>query len=97
MLASATPALAIPCLAVAGFALSNALPLVFSAAGRLGGSDTAGSSMAAVTTIGYCGLLCGPPVIGFVAQAASLPFAMSLAVVLAAGVALLFPARMIDG
>jgi hypothetical protein len=40
---------------------------VFSAADRVGGG-VAGPSIAVVSTIGYCGLLAGPPLIGLVAQ-----------------------------
>ena len=79
--------------ALAGFAFvgagfSVAVPLVFSAAGRLD-SRSAGPGLAAVTTAGYLGFLAGPPIIGVVAQAFTLPLAMFLIVVLAlAGTAL---------
>ena len=73
--------------ALAGFAcvgagFSVAVPLVFSAAGRLD-SRSAGPGLAAVTTAGYLGFLAGPPIIGFVAQAFTLPLALALVVVLA--------------
>jgi MFS family permease len=73
--------------ALAGFAcvgagFSVAVPLVFSAAGRLD-SRSAGPGLAAVTTAGYLGFLAGPPIIGFIAEAFTLPLALALVVVLA--------------
>ena len=73
--------------ALAGFAcvgagFSVAVPLVFSAAGRLD-SRSAGPGLAAVTTAGYLGFLAGPPIIGVVAQAFTLPLAMFIIVLLA--------------
>ena len=62
-----------------GAGFSVAVPLVFSAAGRLD-SRSAGPGLAAVTTAGYLGFLAGPPVLGFVADAVTLPFALSLVV-----------------
>ena len=58
------------------------MPLVFSAAGRLD-SRSAGPGLAAVTTAGYLGFLAGPPIIGVVAQAFTLPLAMGIIVLLA--------------
>lgn len=79
-----------PALCVAGFALTGAgyalvVPLVFSAAGRIPGM-AAGSALACVTTIGYLGFLAGPPLIGFVADAAGLRAGLGL--LLAAGAAI---------
>jgi MFS family permease len=65
-----------------GAGFSVAVPLVFSAAGRLD-SRSAGPGLAAVTTAGYLGFLAGPPIIGFVAQAFTLPLALAIVVVLA--------------
>jgi len=62
-----------------GAGFSIAVPLVFSAAGRLD-SRSAGPGLAAVTTAGYLGFLAGPPIIGFVAQAFTLPLALALIV-----------------
>jgi MFS family permease len=68
--------------ACVGAGFSVAVPLVFSAAGRLD-SRSAGPGLAAVTTAGYLGFLAGPPVIGVVAQAFTLPLALALVVLLA--------------
>ena len=65
-----------------GAGFSTIVPLVFSAAGRLE-ERSAGPGLAAVTTAGYVGLLCGPAVIGFLAEHTSLRFALGATVVLA--------------
>jgi predicted MFS family arabinose efflux permease len=69
-----------PVVAVIGFALigigiANAVPLLFSAAGRV---PPSGPSLAAVFTVGYTGFIIGPPLIGVLADAASLPVALGL-------------------
>jgi predicted MFS family arabinose efflux permease len=76
-----------PVVAVVGFALigvgiANAVPLLFSAAGRV---PPSGPSLAAVFTVGYTGFIVGPPLIGVLADAISLPAA--LGVLCAAGLA----------
>jgi predicted MFS family arabinose efflux permease len=69
-----------PAAALAGFVLvgigaSNIVPVLFSAAGRI--ADTPPSvALATVTSLGYAGVLGGPAVIGFVAQATALPLAL---------------------
>ena len=54
-----------------GIGVSSVVPLVYSSAGK---SKTMlpGVALAAVSTIGFFGFLFGPPLIGFIAQAASL-------------------------
>jgi predicted MFS family arabinose efflux permease len=71
-----------PASAIGGFALvgagaANVVPVLFSAAGRVAGVP-ASVALAAVTTIGYMGLLAGPALIGFVAQLSGLPAALAL-------------------
>ena len=46
--------------------------------GRPAAGVPAGMALAAVTTIGYAGLLAGPALVGFVAQVTSLPVALAL-------------------
>jgi predicted MFS family arabinose efflux permease len=63
-----------PLAAVAGYALaglgfSNIVPVLFSTAGAMPHPET---QIAAVSTLGYAGLLAAPPLLGFVGQAASL-------------------------
>jgi MFS family permease len=76
-------------LALAGFAAAGAgialnAPIVFGAAGR--GRRDAASAVATVTTLGYVGLLAGPPLVGGVSQLLSLRGSfVVLAVVAAAG------------
>ena len=67
-------------LAVCGLGIANAVPAVFSAAGRFGG-PAAGVAISRVATMGYAGLLIGPPFIGFVAQATSLTIGLAFVVV----------------
>jgi hypothetical protein len=68
-----------------GAGLSVITPMIFRAAA--GGGD-AGPAWAAVTTTGYLGLLSGPPIIGAVASATSVPTALVL-VIVAAGLVVL--------
>lgn len=56
---------------LAGIGVSPAVPLVFSAAGK-SKQMSPGVAIAAVSTLGFVGLLIGPPLIGFVAKATSL-------------------------
>jgi predicted MFS family arabinose efflux permease len=70
--------------ALAGFALLGAglsviVPLVFTAASRLG---QPGPNLALVTSCGYLGMLAGPALIGGLAEAVGLPAALSTIVVL---------------
>ncbi|HEX6012086.1 MAG TPA: MFS transporter [Geminicoccaceae bacterium] len=79
----ATPAAAVAGFACAGLGLSNAVPVLFGAAGRMPG-QAPGTAIAATATVGYLGFLAGPPVIGFAAEAATLGAALGL-LVLACG------------
>lgn len=54
-----------------GIGAANIVPVLFSASGRVPGVPP-GIALAAMTTIGYAGLLLGPALIGFVADATSL-------------------------
>jgi predicted MFS family arabinose efflux permease len=64
-----------------GLGAANVVPVMFSAAGRLPNVPPA-ISIAAVTTLGYAGLLLGPALIGFVAHATSLPAALAAVAIL---------------
>jgi len=88
MLALGTPAVAMAALALAGLGLANGVPLLFSAAGRTR-EMTPGRAIATVSMMSYAGLLAGPPLLGFLADATSLPVALSTTAVLTAAVALL--------
>lgn len=62
-----TPAFAIASFAVAGLGVANMVPILFSAAGNHPG-HAAGTGIAAVTMVGYAGILVAPSTIGFVAE-----------------------------
>lgn len=88
------PAAAILAFGAVGFGLSNVVPVVFSAAGRAHGSSP-GTGIAAVATLGYLGLLAGPPVIGLAAEIATLPGALGLVALL--GLAIAGASRLLRG
>lgn len=71
--------------AVAGLGLANIFPVAVGRAGALAGP----SGVAAASTLGYGGMLLGPPVIGFLADWFSLPVALTTVTVLAATAAVL--------
>lgn len=84
LLASAGYMLAVlvpwPGAALIGFALvglgaANVVPVFFTAAGNIP-NIPASVSLPAVTTLGYMGQLAGPAMIGFIAEASSLPVAL---------------------
>ncbi|NCF67405.1 MAG: MFS transporter [Chloroflexi bacterium] len=79
--------------AAVGLGVANVVPLSFSAAGKLSNLP-AGVGIAGVATIGYAGFLAGPPLIGLIAEATSLRFAM-LFVALLVG-SLFFSAKAIN-
>lgn len=64
-----------------GFGVSSVVPLVYSAAGR-SKVLSPGVALAAVSTIGFLGFLCGPPVIGLVAGATSLRISFAIIAVM---------------
>jgi predicted MFS family arabinose efflux permease len=69
--------------ALCGLGIANAVPLLFSAAGRL---DPPGPSLAATFTVGYTGFIIGPPAIGFLADRIGLPETLALLVLAALSV-----------
>lgn len=76
-------------LALVGFAIGGAgvslnAPIIFGLAGR---RPDAATAIATVTTIGYLGLLIGPPLVGLVAQASSLRVSFIVLAAVAAAVA----------
>ncbi|MEV6075886.1 MFS transporter [Streptomyces sp. NPDC052069] len=71
--------------AVTGLGLANIFPVAVSRAGELAGP----SGVAAASTLGYGGMLLGPPAIGFLADWFSLPVALTTVALLAMGAAVL--------
>jgi predicted MFS family arabinose efflux permease len=72
--------------ALCGLGIANAVPLLFSAAGRL---DPPGPSLAASFTLGYLGFIIGPPLIGILSDQIGLPETLSLLLVSALAVSAL--------
>ncbi|MFG3496362.1 MFS transporter [Streptomyces sp. NPDC047928] len=71
--------------AVTGLGLANIFPVAVSRAGALAGP----AGVAAASTLGYGGMLIGPPAIGFLADWFSLPVALTTVAALSAGAALI--------
>jgi MFS family permease len=71
--------------AVTGLGLANIFPVAVARAGALAGPG----GVAAASTLGYGGMLLGPPAIGFLADWFSLPAALTTVAALAAGAALI--------
>jgi predicted MFS family arabinose efflux permease len=65
------PAAALVGFALVGLGFANVVPVLFSAAGRMPGIAPA-HGIAAVSSVGYFGLMAGPPLIGFIAEARTL-------------------------
>lgn len=86
MVADGSPLLAIAGFGLTGIGLSNMVPVLFSTAGAVetGHPDHA---VAAVSTMGYAGVLTGPPLVGFIAQGTSLATAFALIALLVLGMA----------
>jgi len=69
-----------------GLGVSSVVPLVYSLAGK-SGTMQPGLALAAVSSISFLGFLIGPPLIGFISEAAGLPIAFAVIAVVG-----LFPA-----
>ena len=83
----AHPAAGIAGFFVQGLGFAVLVPVLFRAAARTPGLAP-GTSIAAVATAGYVGLFTGPPLLGFVAEALSLSWAIGIVAALAGLVAL---------
>lgn len=71
--------------AITGLGLANIFPVAVARAGALAGP----SGVAAASTLGYGGMLLGPPAIGFLADWFSLPVALTTVALLAGAAALI--------
>jgi fucose permease len=69
-----------------GLGVGAVVPTAFSAAGRLPGLHP-GVGVAAVSGLGWAGFVCGPPLIGQLADASSLPVALAIVPILTAVIA----------
>jgi len=72
-----TPTPAIIGCGLVGLGISNVIPILFSAAGRVPGTRP-GTALAAVATVGYFGFIAGPPMIGLAAEVAGLRVALGI-------------------
>ncbi|MFC4959987.1 MFS transporter [Streptomyces mauvecolor] len=77
--------LALAGFAVMGVGLANIFPVAVARAGALAGPG----GVAAASTLGYGGMLLGPPAIGLLAEWSSLPVALTTVAALSAGAALI--------
>lgn len=87
VLLSGHPVVSIVGFAFVGAGLAMVVPILFGAASRVPGTTPA-AAIAAVSSIGYSGFMIGPPLIGGIAQHASLTAAMGVVVVTATILAL---------
>jgi MFS family permease len=82
-----------------GLGMATVVPTAFAAAGRradalsdgIAGEASAAHAVALLSGFGYSGLLIGPPLIGWLAQASSLTWALGVLVLLVAAVVALVP------
>ncbi|HMN98140.1 MAG TPA: MFS transporter [Miltoncostaeaceae bacterium] len=88
MLLAGSAQVALAALFLVGLGVANGVPLMFSAAGRQPGTAP-GPGIAAVSSTGSIGFLLGPPLIGFLAGAMTLPWALGVLVPAAVAVGLL--------
>jgi predicted MFS family arabinose efflux permease len=88
MLVAGSAPVALVSLFVVGLGVANGVPLMFSAAGRQPGTAP-GPGIAAVSSTGSIGFLLGPPLIGVLAGAVALPWALGILVPAAVAVGLL--------
>ncbi len=86
-----TAALVIAGFALAGIGLANIVPILFSAAGQQGGANP-GAAIAAVSIIGYGGMLVAPTLIGVTAEHVGFPAILIALSALLLSVAALAPA-----
>ena len=80
--------------ALMGIGYATIFPMVFSRAAN-DPEMTPGAAMAATATFGYGGLLLGPPIIGFIAQASTLQWSFGLLAILPMAIFTLAPAMKI--
>jgi predicted MFS family arabinose efflux permease len=86
-LAVPVPGVALGGFALVGLGLSNVVPVLFSAASQVPGVSPA-HGIAAVSGMGYLGMMAGPPLIGLVAEHSSLTTGLLVVVVFAVFMAL---------
>lgn len=78
-------------LVLAGAGTSVLAPVLYSAVGAGAAAGRQGADLATVTALGYLGFVAGPPLVGGVSAATTLPTALALLSVFAAAIALAGP------
>lgn len=73
----ASPVLALVLFGLTGFFIGPIAPLFFAGGGRAEPRNP-GGGISAVTTFGYLGSVCGPPIVGFIADASSLGWSLAI-------------------
>ncbi len=86
----ASPAVALLGFALVGLGFANIVPVLFSAAAKVPGVTPA-HGIAAVSAVGYLGMMAGPPLIGVIAEHRSLTAGLSTVVLFAVVLALAAP------
>jgi MFS family permease len=86
-----TPFVALIGVALAGAGTSVLAPTLFSAVGSRSQEGRQGAALGAVSTLGYIGFLVGPPIVGLVSAATSLPVALGSLGLVGVAVALAGP------
>ena len=86
-LAVPSPVVALAGFALVGLGLSNVVPVIFSAASQVPSVSSA-HGIAAVSGVGYLGMMAGPPLIGLIAEHSSLTAGLVVVVVFAVFMAL---------
>ncbi|GLV53408.1 hypothetical protein KDH_02620 [Dictyobacter sp. S3.2.2.5] len=71
-----------------GLGVAGIAPIVLREVGHRGSGKQAGPAIAAVTTLGYFGSLCGPALIGWLAQLSTLRLALGLILISSCFIAL---------
>lgn len=75
---AASAGVALVGLVVAGAGASVMAPVLYSAVGARAADGRQGADLATVTALGYAGFVAGPPLVGLVSAASSLPTALGL-------------------
>lgn len=86
-----TASLALIGMVVAGLGLSVLAPTLFSAVGARSAPGRSGADLAVASAVGYGGFVAGPPLIGLLSAATTLPTALALLAVLPLAIAAAAP------
>ena len=82
-----SPAVALGGLLLAGAGTSVLAPVLYSAVGARADAGRQGADLATISALGYAGFVAGPPLIGVISAASSLPFALGCIAVVGMAIA----------